>query len=289
MSKKAKIFRIVLIVLISLLFLLYILFPVGVGLFVSIRVSAPPGQAPSGFESVSFKTEDNVDIAAWYKAPENGAAIIVIHGSNCSRENMRPYIDFLAGHGYGVLAVDLRGHGGSGGAANALGWQRQKDIGAALNFLRDKGVSTIGALGTSLGGESLLGVSSQFPEIKAIVSDGATHSTIADYLVLPSRENIFRSFTTRVMYFSAQIFTGQTPPGITMLDSIKASKDTRFLFIAAEDTNEEIEYNDVFLQAAGEHGELWSVPGAGHTQAQSLYPDEYEAKVITFFDSVLLN
>lgn len=201
---------------------------------------------------------------------------------------MRPYISFLAAHGYGVLAIDLRGHGGSGGAANAFGWQAQKDIGTAISFLREEGVESIGALGTSLGGESMLVACSRYPEIKAIVSDGATHSTLADYLVLPSRENIFRSFTTRVMYFSAGLFTGQTPPDITMADSIAASKNTRFLFIAGENTADEVEYNEAFLKAAGNRGELWAAPGTGHTQALSLYQDEYESRVITFFDSALL-
>lgn len=79
MSKKAKIFRVVLIILLSLLFLVYIVVPAGFELFASIRVSGQPGQAPEGFENVSLKTEDNIDIAAWYKAPQNGAAIIVIH------------------------------------------------------------------------------------------------------------------------------------------------------------------------------------------------------------------
>lgn len=288
MSKKAKIIRIALIILLSLLFFLYILMPAGFGLFASIRVSASAGDTPDGFENLSLKTEDDIDIAAWYKAPQNGTAIIVLHGSNCSRDNMRPYISFLSDHGYGVLAIDLRGHGDSGGAANALGWQRHKDIGAAVLFLRDKGIESIGALGSSLGGESLLGVSSQYPEIKAIVSDGATHSTIADYLVLPSRENILRSWTTRVMYFSAQLFTGQTPPKTTMLESVTASKDTRFLFIAGKNTDEEAEYNEAFLAASGGRGELWTVPEAGHTQAFSLYPEEYETRVIEFFDSSLL-
>jgi pimeloyl-ACP methyl ester carboxylesterase len=194
----------------------------------------------------------------------------------------------LSDASYGVLAIDLSGHGESTGTANALGWKRESDIKAALEFLRGKHIESIGGLGVSLGGEELLSVCSAFPEIKAIVSDGATHSTLADYLILPSRQSIFRSWTTRVMYFFAQLFTGQTPPETTMLDSIKNTKDTRFLLIAAEDTDEEAEYNAAFAQAAGDRAEVWSVPKAGHTEAMSLYPEEYKSRVIEFFDSTLL-
>jgi predicted alpha/beta hydrolase len=38
-------------------------------------------------------------------------------------ESIRPYAEMLSCHGYSVLAVDLRGHGGSEGRANRLGWQ----------------------------------------------------------------------------------------------------------------------------------------------------------------------
>jgi pimeloyl-ACP methyl ester carboxylesterase len=195
----------------------------------------------------------------------------------------------LAKHGFGVLAIDLRGHGESEGAANALGWQRDKDIAAAIQFLSGEGIEHIGALGTSLGGESLLGECYRFPEIEAIVSDGATHSSIADYLVLPSRENLFRSWTTRVMYASAQLFTGQTPPETTMQASITAASATRFLFIAAENTEEEVEYNTVFAKAAEGRSELWTVPGAGHTQAFGIYTEEYESRVTEFLKSALLS
>ncbi len=286
-SKKRKILRVVIIIMLSIAFALYVIMPALFGLFTSVRITQSVGEPPDGFAETTLKTTDSVNLAAWYKAPENGAAVLVIHGSNCSRETARPYAEFLAEHGYGVIAIDLRGHGESQGAANALGWQRGKDIEAVLEFLRNEGIENIGALGLSLGGESLLGECWASPEIKAVVSDGATHSSLADYLVLPSRESLVRSWTTRVMYASAQLFTGQTPPVTTMLDSIKASKDTRFVFIAAEDTEEEVEYNTVFAEAAKGRSELWVVPEAGHTQAFHLYPDEYESRVIAFFNAAL--
>lgn len=288
MSKKAKILRAVLIVILCIVFVLYVALPAGFGLFVSLRASGAPGDAPDGFESVSFTTEDNVNIAAWYKAAENGAAVLLIHGSNGSRESVRQYAAMLSEHGYGVLAIDLRGHGESTGAANALGWQCGGDIKAAVRFLRDKGIESIGALGISLGGEVLLRACSDNLKISAAVSDGATHGTLAEYFALPSRQSIFRSWTTRVMYFCAQLFTGQTPPDTTIIDSVAGAADTRFLFIAAQDTEEEAEYNAAFTEAADSRAELWTVPKAGHTQAMSLYPEEYESRVIAFFDSALL-
>ena len=112
-------------------------------------------------------------LAGWYKPPLNGAVIILIHGAGGSREGMRPYAAMLARHGYGVLALDLRGHGASTGRTNRFGWQGTQDVGAAVAFLqaRDE-VKAIGGLGSSLGGEVLLGAASKYPALKAIAADG---------------------------------------------------------------------------------------------------------------------
>ena len=138
-----------------LLVLLYLVFPVIMGVMALLPFKNIPGPAPAGYEEISFFTDDNILIQAWYLAPQaNGAVILLLHGAGSSRISMRIYAEMLAGRGYGVLAIDLRGHGLSGGKTNRLGWQGTSDIGAALRFLeRRTEVKAIGALGNSLGGE----------------------------------------------------------------------------------------------------------------------------------------
>jgi pimeloyl-ACP methyl ester carboxylesterase len=129
----------------------------------------------AGSWTIALTTDDQVMLAGWYKPPINGAAIILIHGAGGSREGMRPYAEMLAHHGYGVLALDLRGHGASTGLTNRFGWQGTHDVGAAVAFLqaRDE-VKMIGGLGSSLGSEVLLGAASEYPAMQAIAADGAT-------------------------------------------------------------------------------------------------------------------
>jgi pimeloyl-ACP methyl ester carboxylesterase len=62
-------------------------------------------------------------------------------------------------HGYGVLLFDRRGEGDSEGDPNALGWNGDRDIKAAIAFLRERAEvdpDRIGGIGLSVGGELML-------------------------------------------------------------------------------------------------------------------------------------
>lgn len=282
-----RVLRIVGFCILAAVIILYLLLPAGFGAFASARHPSNVGNPPDGFEKVALTASDGVKLAAWYVPSKNGTAVVLVHGATTSREAVRPYARMLADHGFGVLAFDMRGHGESGGGGNAFGWEAVRDVGAAVAYLlKQDNVRAIGGLGTSLGGEVLLGSVSSYPGLKAVVSDGATHRSIDDYIALPSRRDLVHSWTTRVMYAAAGLFSGDVPP-VTMVESITQAQDARFLFIAAGSEKDEIEYNTHFQETVGERAELWVVPGVGHISAFAGYPKEYEERVIAFLESAL--
>ena len=101
---------------------LYIGFPVGMGVAAISPAKEGVGPPPAGFQEISLLTADKETLAAWYRPPKNGAVIVLVHGAGSSREGVRLYAEMLARNGYGVLALDLRGHGNSSGKTNRLGW-----------------------------------------------------------------------------------------------------------------------------------------------------------------------
>jgi pimeloyl-ACP methyl ester carboxylesterase len=277
------------VILLVLLVLVYLVMPFAFGVYVVIPAHSSVGAPPAGFDEVSLQTDDGVKIAGWYAPPQDGAAIVLVPGSGDSREDVRSYAELLVKHGFGVLAIDLRGHGESGGSGNRYGWMGTHDIGAAVSFLQGRTeVKTIGGLGLSLGGEVLLGAASSYPALKALVSEGASYRTFDEYYDLSSQHPLYRNFTTRVLFFSVKLFSGDDPP-LPILDSITAAESTAFLFIAAGNKRAEIDYNELFLKAVGDRGSLWVVPKAGHTQGFRRAPDEYEQRVIDFFEQALVN
>ena len=283
-----KVVKIILICILSLAFVLYILLPAGFGLYASLEKTMKVGQPPDGFNTVQLLTEDDIQLEAWYKSPENGCVILVLHGANSSRNSVYSYAQMLSENGFGVLAFDLRGHGESKGGGNSFGWNSTRDIGAALLYLSEHtDVKMIGGLGLSMGGEALLGALSTYPQITAVVADGATQRSIDDYLLLPARQGLVHSWSTRVMYAAVSFFTGDTPP-VRLIDSIRDAKETKLLLIAAGGVKSEVEYNQYFLNTAGKRAELWVVPGSDHTGAYYLDREEYEQRIVRFFSDTLV-
>lgn len=267
--------------------LLYIGLPAGMGIVAVSPARAGVGSLPAGFTAVSLQTEDGVQLKGWYRPPENGVAILLLHGAGGSRESMRPYAEMLAQHGYGVLALDLRGHGESQGKTNRLGWQGTSDVGAAVAFLQaQEGVQHIGGLGSSMGGEVLLGAASTYPALQAIVADGATRRCTAEYVALEENRPLVHNFTARVMYATVQLLTGERPP-LPLLESMRSAESTRFFLIAAGNNELEISFNQLFASTLAGRADLWVVPGVGHTGAFAQNPGAYEERVIAFFQSVI--
>ncbi len=295
-AKSKKSFRLRKISIIIGLFILLVLvlvvivFPVIFGILVAIPRNSEVGEAPSGFEEVIITAQDGIDLQAWYKSPQNGSVIILLHGASESRENLRKYAELLTKKGYGVLAFDQRGHGESEGRTNRFGWNGNEDVGAAVSFLEKKEeVKTIGAIGNSMGGEIILGAASSYPEITAIVSEGATYRDYEEFKATEEYSELMKKLSTsRITYLTLQLITGDKPPKPTILESIKDS-NANYLFIASGEMPKEIDYNTIYKDAAGSGGELWVVEGVNHVGAFHEKEMEYTDRVIEFFDKNLLN
>ncbi len=267
-----------------IIFILYVLFPVGMGIAALIPAHTPVGNPPEGFEEVTLLTDDGIQLEGWYQSPQNGTVVIVLHGSGGSRESVLPYIRLLTRSGYGVLAVDQRGHGESGGRTNRLGWQGTADVGAAVAYLENQpDVNHIGGLGISMGGEVLLGAASTYPQIEKIVADGATRRSLSELLALESERPLVRNYTARVMFATVQVIGGTKPP-FSLIDSIVKVENTKFLFIAAGKNEMEVAFNRMFYNQVGENSYLWISKGSEHTTAIQDNPAEYEAEMVQFFD-----
>lgn len=271
----------------GLIVLVYLGLPAGMGVAAVFPSRDDIGPAPEGFSEISLTAQDGAALQAWYRPPEHGVAILLLHGAGGSRESVRPYAQMLSRHGFGVLALDQRGHGTSAGKTNRLGWQGTLDVGAALDFLQQQAeVKQIGGLGISMGGEVLLGAASTYPQMRAIAADGATRRCTEELLALSSERPLARNFTARVMYSTVQVLSGQQPPE-PLLQSMVNAGQTRFLLIAGGNNALEVSFNQMFQKNLGERAALWVAPGAGHTEGYLLFPQEYEQLVIPFFTRAL--
>lgn len=269
--------------------LLICILPPVFALIVTYPDDTNPGDPPEGFTTISMTTPDDVKLAAWYAPPTNGAVIILIHGSGSGRQSMRGYAEMLHNNGFGVLAMNTRGFGDSDGQINRLGWKGTLDVGAALAYLENQpDVKAIGGLGLSMGGNILLGAASEYPQLGAIVADGASSRAVEEYKVHPAHRKIWRYLSIQVIDWSVQLLTDDEPPTPPLLDAMVEAESTYFLFIAAEGSQEEIDFNEEFVAAVGERASLWIVEDVGHTGGFINHPADYEARVVAFFEENLV-
>jgi uncharacterized protein len=142
-----------------------------------------PTMRGMSFSNVTLQTSDGVRLSAWWVLSRNRAAVVLLHGAGENRTATLPQASVLTRHGYGVLAVDARGHGRSGGRGMDLGWYADRDVSAAVDYLRHRGDvdgSRVAVLGLSMGGEEAIGAAAADPRVRAVVAEGATGRTAAD-------------------------------------------------------------------------------------------------------------
>jgi fermentation-respiration switch protein FrsA (DUF1100 family) len=256
--------------------------PVGLALFATHRSAevADLEQLGQGFEPVTVKTADGLALRGSYARSQNGAAVITFPDRGWTDAHAR----MLAEAGFGVLALDMRGHGASQGDPNAYGWGATADIDAGVAFLRARSEvkpDRIGGLGLSVGGEQMLEAAAGNPGLAAVVSEGAGERSVRETLlhgiaaaaVLPQQA---------VLTGAVALFSGESPP--PALDRMTAEIAPRALLLvqAGEAAGGE-ELNAEYFAAAAEPKELWVIPEAAHTGGIDARPEEYRRRVIGFF------
>jgi alpha-beta hydrolase superfamily lysophospholipase len=129
-----------------------------VALLALVALETAPATFPvaRATERVTLRTEDGISLAAtWYEPSARPApAVILVHMLQRSRKDWDGFGSRLASEGIGALAIDLRGHGESQGAAGENLAVLLEDIKAARRHLAarfDVNHARIGLAGASAG------------------------------------------------------------------------------------------------------------------------------------------
>jgi pimeloyl-ACP methyl ester carboxylesterase len=257
-------------------------------------VGATPESVGLRYEIVWLETTDGVRLAGWYVPSTKGAAVVLLHGAGSTRSNVLPQAAVLARHGFGVLMVDARGHGDSGGQAMDFGWDGDADVAAATAYLAtrpDVRPGQIGAVGLSMGGEEAIGATRSNGVLRAVVAEGATGRMAGDDAWLSDRHGLrgaFQEQLERVQDWVTDVLTSASVPS-SLHGAVHASGRARYLLITAGNVSNERNAADYVATAAPERVEVWTVEGANHTAGLRTAPEEWEGRVTTFLDEVLLS
>jgi alpha-beta hydrolase superfamily lysophospholipase len=137
-------------------------------------VAAPASDARAADRPVTFPSADGTVIAAQFYEPSNRPApgVVLVHMLSRSKADWGDLARQLEAAGMAALAIDLRGHGASGGSAATLPDLTQ-DVRAAAQWLSARPSvrpDAIGVAGASLGANLALLAAVDQPLIRVVAA-----------------------------------------------------------------------------------------------------------------------
>ncbi|MBN1311149.1 MAG: alpha/beta fold hydrolase [Anaerolineae bacterium] len=250
---------------------------------------APADMGIAGYQDVSFVTVDGLELRGWYIPSRSGAAVILGHGHAGNREQMMLDAQILTQHGYGVLLFDWRAHGESEGDMTTFGLYEVQDLEAAVDYVsaqpevdREK----IGVIGFSMGGATATLGASRDQRIKALIIEGA-YAVFGD----TARERLkWLPLVGQVGILWGKLTTGVDPDAVRPVDAICAISPRPVLLIYGTLEDGAIAPGSArqMFDAACDPKELWMIEGARHGGYAATVPEEYEQRIVAFFDESLM-
>jgi len=247
---------------------------------------------------VAITAEDGVVLRGWSLRPANGNgdAVILLHGVADNRMGMLGYAELLLRHGFAVLLPDARAHGQSGGDVVTYGAKEAGDVRRWFDWVeKADGPRCVDGLGNSMGAAVLLESLKTTPRFCAVVAE----SPFADF-----REASFDrmgQWTGTGPWFGRTVLRPAVESGIVYArfrygadlgqdspeDSVAVSKVPVLLIHGKRDDNLPAYNSEMILARSRSRGDavvLWEPADAGHTGAAAAEPEEYERRVIGWFE-----
>jgi dipeptidyl aminopeptidase/acylaminoacyl peptidase len=247
-------------------------------------------------QNVSITAADGAVLKAWFIHPRkyNGNAVVLLHGITDNREGVAGYGRLLLSHGYAVLLPDARRHGESGGELATYGLKEADDIHRWVSWIyaHDPPQCVYG-FGESYGAALML-QSVAVEDRYCAVAVESPFSTARDM----SYERIsgplhlqpwFGRTLGRPAIWSAELYA-RLRYGIDLLkpsplNAVVHSKVPILLIHGEDDRNIIPWHSEMIAQAAPDHVQLWLVPHAGHTMAWAAAHQEFETRLLGWFDT----
>ena len=240
------------------------------------------------YEDVRFPATDGVELAGWFLPPSSGDSVVLVSDADTTRSSMLDHAEVVHAWGYGVLLFDPRGEGDSGGRAMALGWDLDRDVEGAVDYVAARpevGTGRIMVVGVQAGGAAALGAAA-LPRVCAVVAEGVAGRVLADRVGVATRSGLFG--VTRVPIETSRyvltdlISSASVPPSARA--AVTRDGAAPALLIATAREPDEPRLAGFVRDAAPGRVETWVVPGAGSGGAIEARRPEWRTRVQTFFE-----
>lgn len=247
------------------------------------------------YEDVTFTSrEDNVRISGWFvpASTPSDKVIIVTHGGDVCKRNTSVLLPagMLANNGFNVLLIDLRNHGASEVTSSryTAGVEEYKDVLGAFDYLVAAGYAPakIGLMGVSMGAATSLDAFGADTSIGAVWADSSftdLPTVLEDQLAMYGLPNFMKYSVTIIANLQ-----GYDLNGISPIRSLQNNANRPVMIVqGTEDEWINVRSAEPLYQAAGENADIWIIDGTRHVEAMFVYPEEYQVKMVDFFNQAL--
>jgi pimeloyl-ACP methyl ester carboxylesterase len=270
----------------------------------------PRGQPVADAELVKFSAFDGTQLSGCYlrhRAAERRGVILfgLEFGSNCWASVH--YCEQLREAGFDIFAYEPRNQGESefDKNYNPMQWVTNKDVAdgrAAALYLKqrpDADPRGYGIFGVSKGGSVGIMLAATDPDVRGIVTDGAfaTYTTVVPYM---RRWVSIYSHRKRLQKLAPDFLYGSV--GLVAMN--KVAKQRRVIFPWTESALRRLRCPILMIHGQADNyikpemaevlyakckapdRELWLVPKAKHNQSFLVAPDDYNSKIVEFFERI---
>ncbi len=253
------------------------------------RLGPPPAILGLEAESVTIQVPARESVAGWYVAgPPHEPTIVMLHGHTDTRRQMLTRAALVLEDGYGVLLIDLPGHGESRADAVEFGWTERFAASAAVDWVRRQRPRTkVGVMGFSLGAATAA-LAGPYLEADALVLEGA-FATFEDTVRNRARRLLgpLSGPAEFALIGQVQIQLGVPPDSLRPVVSLARTSAPTFVIGGLEDRMTPPAETRALFEAAPEPKELWLVEDAGHEDFFALEPETYRRRVLGFLNAHL--
>jgi fermentation-respiration switch protein FrsA (DUF1100 family) len=256
-----------------------------------------PGDYDREYEEVATTSPDGLKLTGWYLPGENGATVMIQHGSPGGRQDGLYEAAFLNEAGYSVLLGSFRAHDDSEGETITFGYYEIQDIEAWHAYLLgrdDIDPDRIGLFGESMGGGTSILYAAGDPGVAAVATGSAFGLTLEVVVKFIEYENpeipvwVVPTLARFIIFWAEQIGDLDTKALETQAVIAEISPVPVLIIHGGHDDKIGPNIGRQLYEAAAEPKELLWIEEAGHVDFEEYQPDLYQDALINFFDEYLL-
>jgi len=242
--------------------------------------------------------QSGINLKGWYVPGKSDAPVVIVtHGlSGCKCDpNALTVAGMLHRNGFNVLLFDLREHGQSDiedGRA-AIGNEEFMDVLGAWDWLVNEKKfkpEQIGLFGESMGAGTGLIAFGQEPRLAAIFVD-SPYSDLYQIITEELARNNFPTFFAPASILMARLISGDDLLAHSPEDAIRNHLNRPIYIVhGTGDTRISVQHSRHLINLAEQSGAnltSWIPEGVEHVAAEFDFPQEYEQKLVLFFEQAL--